>query len=254
MKTTMLYHAEAVGATGYLTLPVQETMEIQASVGLPINGGHGSAKSGPFSHRGIFSFDSAESMVVGSFSDNDQAHGSLATVTVTGVNIMNVVTCDQIVARLTSKHPAGSAEPSIIPMGCHVAGLRIAGQVVTPDLSIDTFTTNDTWSALQAAYTNDPKVRAQLDKQTFLPPTGSTIPTSKATFGCTLVRDWGTLPAGVTLKGGGIYIPHFGTLYLGEIYVSQNSRRLLMLHVDLGCSVEGCYGSGGAGGNGTPWP
>ena len=45
-----------------------------------------------------------------------------------------------------------------------------------------------------------------------------------------------------------------GTVYLGEFYVSQYSRQLLMLHVDLGCSTEGCFGVGGGGGNGTPWP
>src|SRR5258706_10688192 len=148
MKTTMLYHAEAVGATGYLTLPVQETMEIQASVGLPITGGHASSKIASFNHRNIFSFDSAESMVVGSFSDNDQAHGSLSAVTVTGLNIMNVVTCDRIVARITSKHQG--SEPSIIPLGCHFDGLRVAGQDMKVDLATDTFTQYDTWAALTA--------------------------------------------------------------------------------------------------------
>jgi hypothetical protein len=255
MKTTMLYHAEAVGASGYLTLPVQETMEIQASAALPINGGSGSSSSNNFNHRNIFSFDSAQSMVIGSRSDGDAAYGSLSTVTITGLNIMGVVTCDQIVMRITTKHPDGAPEPSILPMGCYFEGLCIAGQDVEPDLSIDTFTTYDTWTALQDAYAKDPAVKAQLDQQSYIPPTGNTLPTSsRGVFGCTLVRNWGKLPAGVTPRNGGIYIPHFGTLTLGEFYVSQYSRRVMMLHVDLGCSVEGCYGGGVGGGNGFPFP
>src|SRR5579862_8678678 len=82
MKTRFLYHAEAVAATGRVTLPFHETMEIQASVALPINGGHGSARVEHFRHRDIFSFARAESQVVGSFSDLDRAHGTLSSVVV----------------------------------------------------------------------------------------------------------------------------------------------------------------------------
>jgi hypothetical protein len=42
-------------------------------------------------------------------------------------------------------------------------------------------------------------------------------------------------------------------VYIGEFFITPTSRRMLMLHVDLGCSVEGCYGSGGTGGNGSIW-
>src|SRR5258706_1157331 len=253
MKTRMLYHAEAVGATGYLTLPVQETMEIQASVGLPISGGHGMTTVGPFRYRNVFSFNRAEASVVGSFSDKDSAHGSASMAIIEGLNILDVVTCDRIVARITSKHPDQS-DPAIIPMGSLFENLRIAGYPITPDLSIDTFTTLENWKQLNDAYANDQTVRAQLNKQSLYNPGGNQLPTSKGIYGCTLVRDFGPLPSGLTVKDNGIYVPHFGTGYLGEIFVSHYSRRLLMLHVELGCSTEGDFGSGGGGGNGTPYP
>ena len=251
MQTRMLYHADAVGASGNLTLPVQESMPIQASVCLPVIGGHGAAEVNEFRYRNILYFSWAESTVVGSYSEKDKAHGSASTAIIEGLNIMDVVTCDRIVARVTTKH-AGD-EPSIIPMGSLFENLRIAGYKIEPDLAIDTFTQHETWGQLNAAHANDSKVREQLNKQSFHKQ-GNQLPTSKGMFGCTLVRDFGKLPAGLTERDGGIYVPHFGTVYLGEFYVTQYSRRLLMLHVDLGCSTEGCFGVGGGGGNGTPYP
>jgi hypothetical protein len=251
MQTRMLYHADAVGASGNLTLPVQETMPIQASVCLPVIGGHGAAEVNEFRYRNILYFSWAESTVVGSYSEKDKAHGSAAMAIIEGLNIMDVVTCDRIVARVTTKH-AGN-EPSIIPMGSLFENLRIAGYPITPDLAIDTFTQLETWERLNSAHDNDPKIREQLNKQSFHKPV-ERLPTSKGIFGCTLVRDFGPLPSGLEVRDGGIYVPHFGTVYLGEFYVSQYSRRLLMMHVDLGCSTEGCFGAGGSGGNGIPWP
>ena len=104
MKLRFLYHAEAVAATGTVTLPFQETMPIQASAALPINGGHGSASASKFRHRNIFGFENAEANVVGSYSSLDKAHGTLSHVVVEGLNILDVVTCDRIVLRMTSKH------------------------------------------------------------------------------------------------------------------------------------------------------
>jgi hypothetical protein len=254
MKTQFLYHAEAVGASGYITLPFQETMELQAATALPINGGHGSSKVGRFSHRNIFSFESAESHVVGSFSANDNAHGTLSAVVIEGLNILDVVTCDKLVARLTSKHPHGSVEPEFMLHGSRFEGLRIAGHPIEAELATDFFSEFSTWTSLTEAHAKDQGVRGELEKLTLLPGENGAFPQARGTLGCTLARNLNNLPGGLRRNGHGIYVPHFGTVYLGEFFVSQNSRRLLMLHVDLGCSIEGCFGAGGGGGNGSPWP
>ena len=254
MKTRFLYHAEAVGATGTITLPFHETMEIQAATALPINGGHGSSKVEKFDHRNIFSFDRAESQVVGSYSEKDKAHGTLSTVVVEGLNILNVVTCDKLVARLTTKHTHDGAEPSFIVLGSRFENLRIAGHKIEPDLATDLFSEHSTWRSLHEAHAKDEKFRAELAKLTLFHGEDGAFPQSRGTLGCTLARGLDHLPGGLVRDGHGIYVPHFGTVYLGEFFVSQHSRRLLMLHVDLGCSVEGCFGAGGTGGNGSPWP
>jgi hypothetical protein len=79
------------------------------------------------------------------------------------------------------------------------------------------------------------------------------FPAVGKTLFCTLARDFGALPGGMSRKDHGIYVPHFGTVFLGEYFASATAHRLLMLRVELGCSVEGGYGAGGCDTNGG-WP
>src|SRR5262245_56875920 len=120
MKLQFLYHGGAVAASGHITLPFRETMEIQASAALPVTGGHGWARAEKFLHRSYFSFERAETQVVGSYSEKDKAHGTLATTTIEGINIMDIVTCDRVVARITSKYPEDESEASFIPLGSRI--------------------------------------------------------------------------------------------------------------------------------------
>src|SRR5438876_11110853 len=84
-----LYHADAVGATGYLTLPVASLMELQASIALPMGGGYGRVRVDNFSHQGIFSFRSAESEVSGRSSVKKSARNTLAQSVIEGLNVHN---------------------------------------------------------------------------------------------------------------------------------------------------------------------
>ncbi len=252
MKIRFLYHAEAVAATGRITLPFDETMEIQASAALAINGGHGCARVEKFRHRNIFGFEAAESHVVGSYSEGDKAHGTLSSVVIEGLNILDVVTCDRVVLRLTSKHDDSGGEPSFVLLGSRFENLRIAGHRFDPDLATDTFTEYSTWTKLTEGYAKQ-SVRSDIDKLKMIPDQNG-LTGKSGTFGCTLVRNLDSLPSGLTRRDHGIYVPHFGTVYLGELFVGPRSRRLMMMHVDLGCSVEGCYGIGSGSGNGDGYP
>jgi hypothetical protein len=252
MKIRFLYHADAVAASGYVTLPIQESMPAQAATAVPILGGHASAFADNFRHRNYFSFSHAESHVVGSYSEKDKAHGTLATTTIEGLNIMDVVTCDRIVARITTKHP-GDNESAFIPLGSRFENLRIAGHRIEVELATDIFAEHDTWTKLNDAHTKHAGVREDLGKLAVSRRENGAFPEKNGMMHCTLARNLDKLPGGLRPNGHGIYVPHFGTVYLGEYFVTRSMHRLLMLHVDLGCAVEGCYGSGGAGGNGA-WP
>ena len=51
-----------------------------------------------------------------------------------------------------------------------------------------------------------------------------------------------------------IHLPDFGTVYLGQLFVYQYSRQLLMLRVDLGCPVKGGVQTAGGKSGGNPYP
>jgi hypothetical protein len=248
MSIPFLYHGGAFAASGNITLPVQETMEAQASLAVPLTGGHASSRCGAFRHRSYFSFSSAETHVVGSYSAKDKAYGTLAAVTIEGLNIMDVVTCDRLVARLTSKHPENQADPSFVALGSRFENLRIAGHSIDVELATDVFAEHHDWTRL-----GSDKARKELSKLAISSLKPDTFRQPHAMIACSLARNLDKLPGGLRRKDHGIYVPHFGTVYLGQYFASRNLHRLLMLHVELGCSVEGGYGAGGGDTNGG-WP
>jgi hypothetical protein len=261
MKTKFLYHAEAVAASGKFTLPVQESIEIQASVALPPGGGHGTARSENFRHRNLVSFHHAESHVVGSHSrpdpkesDERPHHASLSSVVIEGLNVMNVVTCDRLVMRLTTRHDDKGGEPSFMVHGSHFDNLRIAGHEIDFKFATDLFNACGTWKALNDTYAAKGADQKRLKALTLLEAEDDQFPQSKGMVGFTLAEWPKELPGGLTRDGHGIKVEHFGTVYLGELFISPYARRLSMLNICLGCSVEGTLEFGDGAGNGTFWP
>src|SRR5260370_33264861 len=206
MNKRFLYHAEAFGASGSITLPHQEVLDVQASVSLPLTGGHAKSRVENFRHRNLISFQAAESHVVGSYSAKDKAHGTLSTSMIEGLNIMDVVTCDRIIARVTTKHPDDGSEPSIIPLGSRFENLRIAGHKIEPDLAIDVFCECDTWGKLEKAHAGEEKFRAAFRELSMLKRDDNALPAAKNMVGCSLARNLGTLAHGLKLGGAGIQI------------------------------------------------
>ena len=264
-RTTFLYHAEAVGVSGHITLPVVDTVPLQASIASPLGEGSGKVCVENFKHLDYLRIDRIESPVVSSYSEKDGAYGTLASVAVEGLNNLNVVTCERMVNRLTSKHKLISKEKdkmrgteagSFLLHGTHFDGLRIAGHDIKIELAIGLFSELSTWKDLNHAYEKDPKIRKELDALSLHPKEGGgkKLPLHNGVFACTLATVVDRLPRGMERRDHGIYVPHFGTIYLAEYYISETTRRLRMLHVDLGCSVEGCNGYGDTGGGGTPMP
>jgi hypothetical protein len=246
-----LYHAEAVAANGRLTHPVHSAMEMQASIALAPAGGHGSVRVENFSHHGIISFRSAYSEVNGHVNEKKNSHNTLAQTVIEGVNIHNVLTCDRVVSRIVVHQPRDGSEPTIIPFGSTLDNLRIGGFKVEPDLAIDWFTLNDTYEKFAALI---PKVKHQFKKMRIRASEDEDIPKAPGKIACTMVRDWGKLPPGVEQHGHGLWVPEFGMVYIGEIFVSPGLRRLRMIRTVLGCGSggEACIGSGSGGT--VPWP
>jgi hypothetical protein len=271
MIERFLYDASVVGASGRITLPFDEIIPIQASLALPESGGFGSANVERFSFRDILSFESAQALVSASYSARGNAYDAVATVTITGLNIMGMVTAARVVARLASSHPADPEKGhSITPLGSYFENLRIAGYPVDADLATDTFTKFDSDAKVRKAYReNQDGFLEEFDTLTltrrkdvpedlrqffpWLGRAGHSIEESHGVVACSLVRGLRGLPRELEPVGHVIRVPGFGIVRLAEFKMTGTDRRVSMLEIDLGSTPVGKLSIGGAQGNGSDW-
>jgi hypothetical protein len=250
MERTFLYHAHASGVSGRITLPFDEVIPVQAPAAIPVTGGYSATRVENFRHRDIVSFRSATSIVSGDFSARDQAYETLMSATIEGLNILDVVTADVIVARLSSRHPKDGGEPSIIPLGSYFENLRIAGCKVEAPLNNDQFMRCPRYQDLRRVIDEDAEVRSRLSRGfadlSAQPRNGALL--------CSLAGDVTVNCRELKADGHAIHVPQFGTVYLAEFLITPYSRSITMLRAELGSPVQGQVTSGGGSGNGEPYP
>lgn len=266
------YHASATGVAGRITLPFDEIIPIQAAVALPESGGFGTSRVDRFRFHDIVSFDSAQAEVAGSFSPKQSTFDAVATVTVSGLDILGMVTADRIVARIASSHPQDPEHGhSITPLGSYFENLRIAGKRVDLDLATDTFTRFDNADKVRAAYReNSNGFRDEFDRltltgrddvpeflQKYFPclahGASHALEKSRGLVACSLVREVAGLPGELCPVGHVIHVPGFGSIRLAEFKMTDSERSITMLQLDLGSTPRGSGSIGGAAGNGSDY-
>ncbi|MBL0160006.1 MAG: hypothetical protein IPP47_23410 [Bryobacterales bacterium] len=277
MTSEFLYHAHAVGLSGRLTSPFAEILEAQAASAIGEAGGVSRSRVENYRFREIISCKAAWSQVTGVESGKKPGtYSTLATSVIEGLNVLDMVTADRMVMRITSKHPgSGGGEPSIQFIGSGFENLRIAGQPVAVELDTATFDDLDTFSKVRERYLKDDGFRADLDRR-LLRGGLDTIPAEKHRTrryfekysGDAVVRAMeaggelraslvkGVRSGGAECKAWGnvIEIPEFGLIRLAEITVGADHRSLSMLRIEMGCAYEGFIEGGSGAGNGRPWP
>ena len=236
------YHASTLGLSGHFTLPFDQPIRQQAAVNLPESGGfvHEHVKS--FNFRDVITFDRAFAFAAGSFSEKDNAFDATATVTIEGLNILNMVTADRVTARVSSSHPKTGEQPRIVPIGSSFENLRIAGYQPEIVLAVDTFSEYGTRESLEKALAN-PDLKGQLGSHV--------IGKTEAGITCTFVRSIKGLGKEIIVNGNEIRIPDFGTIRLATIEIADRRRRVSMLQFELGSTPAGTGDAGGAEGNGS---
>lgn len=221
MELTFLYHALASGVSGQITLPFQHVIQVQAPSALPFTGGYSSSRTEGFRYEHILSFSSAHTVTTGS--ECGKFFHTLGTATIEGLNILDVVTADRVVARLASKYPKDNGDRSFTFAGSHFDNLRIAGCPV--EVKIDP---------------EQLKSSRQSEGAQF----GSfAVPIEvEDCFGLERLED------------GAIQVPHFGKIYLAESLVTDCYQSISMLRVVLDCSAEGHIEVAFISTNGEPLP
>jgi hypothetical protein len=255
------YKGNAIGAGGNISVPFNEIIEIQAASSLPEIGGYGSATAVDFRYREILHFRRANSEVVGSQGTCDHGEPDFSTrikATIEGLNIMDMVTADRVVANLVAKYESDvPGEPSVRFVGSRFENLRIAGIPVKVGLAVDVLDRFDTHKSLREAYGKgdssvlalfgDAALRGRFHEapskvsQWFSHPmaVAPQMPAANGVSRVSLVSTLEPEDGGFDCWGHVIHVRGFGTIALGEVSISATSRSVTMIQICLNCPVEG---------------
>jgi hypothetical protein len=243
------FRAGAAAAGGVFTRPFTEPLPVQAASFLMPVGGYGSARVAHFRYHEIISFKAGYTQVIGTthvLADGTIVRETLASAVVEGLNILDVITADRVVARLTSTHPAPDAknEMSASTVGSYFENLRIVGQPVMPACHphlLKAVTKSNIMDANVPMFDPDAPRNSK-----------PIAPARDATLRFSIFQPLqGAIAGAELLPGCRVTIPSVGDIYLGEVVVSADHRQLTMIRVDLHSPEAGCVAFGSVEGNGS---
>lgn len=288
------HHAEARALFGDFVLPLKSTIEPQAQVQLEAKGGYAAQDSLPFRTEGVISYRSARTQVAGNrdakpahLPEDQRGWNTVSTSVIEGLNILEVLTADRIVAQVFAEYPAEGYIPRISFLGSRFENLRIAGEPVNIKLDINLFgdkpaddrhyTHKDESFMARAlercqslcAHPNLPKHT----HETYSPYNGGAVvgettldgktsPTE--TMECSLVTQIEAPSLPGKIYGHTLYIPHFGTVHLATVKLLHDGYKdgafhkttveLTMIDAKLGCIGHGSVSAGRSVTNGGTSP
>ncbi len=250
---TFHYHACAHAFSGSFTRPFTEIIDVQAPSALPIIGGHGSSRVENFQFREFVSFRKGYTHVSGAHQADDDSNNTLVTSTVEGLNILDVVTADRIVARLYSKHGANDKEGRITMVGSKFENLRIGCCRVQVELNLGLFEKIQTFDQAKDEFDKKGEFRKIAEnpfqngeKLKEIKPNGVIL--------CSCVKETETDCPGVKRVGHCFIVPGFGKVFLGEVLFKYGERTLTMVRLEMGSAVGGSGTVVSAQINGHTWP
>ena len=265
LSNTRFYsiRAEANALGGFLEEPFRKVLPTVAPVSLPAVGGFATARSEAFTFEEIVSFSSAHTLATA----QEHADGSvsiLVTAVTEGLNILEVVEAERLVAQLSITVPSDRGPIRVSKAGTQFQGLRVDGRPVHPEwnaklqhLALDEegravgFTLEDAAeegrkqaAAIIAGFkgTFEQKwVEKRFGWMTAERPRNGYL--------CSLVD--GFEGAGSKSPGHFKVVPGFGRFFFGELLVGPDSAQLVSVRAELGCSVSGKITTNTAGGGGV---
>jgi hypothetical protein len=257
--TRYVFRGSAVGAAGHIHYPDDLIIWVQGASALPVIGGYSRSKLGSAKFSDVLSLDSVRTEASGDFSEKENAYKTLANSVVKGVNVNGRLTADALQATLTSTHPASGGEPAIIPTGTEIVNIRLDGYPVIVTLDLATFTNYSTRESLSRAYTHDHAFYKQHGHRFLSPDTDKKkrifgkrqIPVTGGYIVSSIVSKIETNHPKAVVDGHIITLNGFGSIFLGEILITDISRRLTLLRVKLGSPIRGAIACAEVEGNGS---
>jgi len=259
-----IHQASAIAVSGRITWPFTELIPTQSSLALSMDGGHDTIDVPGFQYNRIVSFASAYSEVAGSQRGPDGPFDTLALTVIEKLNIQDVVTCDRVVARISATRTAGMKEPEITTIGSRFEGLRIGNLSFDElDLGAGVVCESTSWTSMHDTLL-DPKKKDAVTQATLYDP-GAPQPPPPPPAPPQDIAQMPRMLAYSLAPGAGrsaavkyvpswVTVPSFGTVYLGEYFISRYSRSLAMLRVEMGSPVGGPVVNGAVTGGGDSYP
>jgi len=294
------FHGEAHVLSGQLQRPVEQRIEKHAEIILrDQKDGHLTRFTEEVNIEGLVSFQSGRTRVSGSRSlkNDPKNHGfvTVATSVVEGLNVFEVITADRIVAQVSTDYPMDSGRkdkdgrtehanyPHVTFLGTHFDNVRVNGGLLTLKLNLGIIGEREGDTSYLSHRSFLDRARKQTERianAKDLPEhlqrefadrlkamdklKGSREP--KITF--SIVENIDNLDAipipGVKVVGHVLILPHFGTVSLGEVNVSEvldeysdipsNYFELTMLQINMGCVGHGTVTGAVAAANGGHGP
>jgi len=228
-ESRFYFDAAGHALSGAFRRPVPYLIPAQAAITLPTISGHARSRTEEFAADHLASFKLAHTHGSGSQQD-DGTSTTAVTTAVEKLNILDVVTADRIVLRLTRVHKPSksgkSQEGQILAWGSHFDNLRIAGYEVDVTLRHELLIENDTYAKLRDKIATDKK-------------SGKIARVGDDNILCSLVEKIETKLPGVDPKTHIIDVPHFGRVSLAELLITPASITATMIRLDLGSPDEG---------------
>jgi hypothetical protein len=214
------FHALGHALSGEFRHPGRHLIDAQASTSLPTIGGHAVAHSDNFHFEDFVSFKSAHTHVSGRKIDAE-TFKTHATSIIEDLNILDVVTADRIVSRLTSTHNPANPEGHIIADGSEFHNLRIAGHAVRVILRHN----------LLVECKGFQDLRNHVEKGN---ESGRMVGRNEGAVICSLVDRIETDLPGVDSRRHIFKVANFGTISLAEVFAEPGARTLTMMRLELG--------------------
>ena len=266
LKRTHFYSAEGNALGGTITRPHNQIVASQANASLPETGGFVSSVGHAFHHDKLISCSGSYCHVAGGVNPKSGGYTTLVTSVVEGLNILDIVTADRVVARISSEHPAVGYTPKVTLVGSNFINLRIAGFPVEAVLNFDLLNPPDQYpespwlrnaafiETIRQQYRSRAKspVAQEIEQQSGWIESDEGIE-QRGYIVCSLVdRIAGRFPG--ESSGNLVVVPEVGRFYFGELIVDQGTFTLSMIRAELGSPIGAAFSGPIGSTNGHTYP
>ena len=263
------YHADAVPIGGHFSKPKETILHSHGSCSLAQAGGHVSSHADKFEHPDkLVSFKKAYSEIHGMLSDTG-SWTTVVTSVVEGLNVLDTVKADRVIASLTVEHPNTGGHPKASIVGSEFKNLTIDGVKVNPVLGKKVLPQHKTGNFPGRAIIEDEDFLARAISQSQKVTNAKGVPdwiqgrygwvqskTARRRKGyvqCSLVDRIQGAKSGSSF-GHVMHVPDFGNIFLGELLTSHHAFRLTMIRLEMGCANHGTVSAGSGDSNGSGMP